>query len=399
MFRYRLSLVFLVACAIGLGIWLGLTDRRASTPSSVKQVTSIEQTKPSDSIIHSPSIPVTQSPLIANETEPKDAHASKLQQLTHLLANRHYDEAVELYSFLYNELNETDSAPYREMIFSFAQELGEQEKHSEATVLLQEYLSIFYQDLSALRMLANNQHILKRYLDEIETLFAALEIAYLVQDIDSLKAELDDAIAAQAVTLSNDPNAVLAFYKSLTERKPEYEALQLGLSRAFLRTGEKEQAIAILKALPQESEHKHEINELLVSVQQNRFSDTTAAPMQRLGDAFSVRVIINGILPVTLLIDTGATLTIIHPDVLQLAGINLKQSKKNIQLKTVNGIIKVPVFELRSLALGDQLVNDIEVGGVAMSGVGGVNGLLGMNFLNRFKFTLDQQQQLLLLAR
>ena len=399
MFRYRLSLVFLITCAIGLGIWLGLTDRKASTPSFLKQIALIEQPKPSKAIIHPMPNPVAQSPLANDEIESRDANASKSDQLTQLLANGQYDEAVELYSSLYNELNETDSAPYRETIFSFVEELGEGEEHSDAATLLQEYSNIFYQDLTALLMLANSQHILKRYLDEIETLFTALEVAYLVHDIESLKAKLNDAIAAQTVTLSNDPNAVLVFYQSLTERKPENEALRLGLSRALLRTGKKERAIAILEALPKESEHKHEIHELLVSARQNRFSDTTTAPMQRLGDAFSVRVVVNGVLPVTLLIDTGATLTIIHPDALQLAGINLKQPKKNVQLKTVNGLLKVPVFQIRSLTLGDQLVKDIEVGGIAMSGMGGVNGLLGMNFLNHFKFTLDQQQQLILLAR
>ncbi len=396
MSRYALWSVCLVACAIGLGIWLGLTDRTAPTQSTFNQAASIEK---SDSTTRPSSAPAASGLSTTVKTEAKDTDANELQQLTPLLAKRRYDEAVELYRLLYNKLSEVDSAPYRDKIFSFAQELGSQGQHDEAAALLREYLKIFYQDLTALRMLAHSQHVLKRYTDEIETLFAALDVAYQIHNIDSFNESLNAAIAAQAVFLSNDPNAVLAFYQSLTKRKPEYEALQLGLSRALLRAGQKEPAIAILSALPKESEHQHEINELLVSAQQNRFSDTTAAPIQRLGDAFSVRVVMNGILPVTLLIDTGATLTIIHPNVLQLVGVNIQQPKSTVQLKTANGILKVPVFQLRSLALGDQLVSDIEVGGIAMSGMSGVNGLLGMNFLNHFKFTLDQQQQLLLLAR
>ena len=398
MFRYALSSVCIVACIIGLMIWFDLSSRGVSTTSAVKQTNSFERVKPFSSAVQPSSVKASQAPL-TSKAEVNDIHPNKSHQLTQLLAKRRYDEAVELYSLLYNELSETDSEPYRESIFSFATELVEQEMHAEVATLLEEYLRIFYQDLTALRMLAQSQHALKRYPDEIETLFAALDVAYLVHDIDFLKARLSDAIAAQAVALSNDPNAVLKFYQALTERKPEYEALQLGLSRALLRTGRKERAIAILNALPKESEHKHEINELLVSVQQNRFSDTTAAPLQRLGDAFVVRVVINGVLPVTLLIDTGATLTVIHPDALQLAGVNLQQSNKTVQLKTASGTLRVPVFQIRSLALGDQLVNDIEVGGVAMSGMGSVNGLLGMNFLDHFKLAWNQQEQLILLAR
>lgn len=398
MSRYALSSVCIVACIIGLMILFDLSNRGVSTTSAAKQTNSFERIKPLSSTIQPSSVKASQAPL-TDKAELNDINANRSYQFTQLLVKRRYDEAVELYRLFYNELSESDSEPYRESIFSFAKELVEQEMHTEVATLLGEYLKIFYQDLTALRMLAHSQHVLKRYPDEIETLFAALDVAYLVHDIDSLKARLSDAIAAQAVALSNDPHAVLEFYQALVERKPGYEPLQLGLSRALLRTGRKERAIAILNALPKESEHKHEINELLVSARQNRFSDTIVAPIQRLGDAFIVRVVINGIFPVTLLIDTGATLTIIHPDALQLAGINLKQPKKTVQLKTANGALRVPVFQLRSMALGDQQVNNIEVGGIAMSGMGSVNGLLGMNFLNHFKFTLDQQQQLILLAR
>ena len=397
--RYTLSSVGTAACIIGLGIWFGLIDSRTSTPSRIKQTALYEQTKTPNSTIPPNAVPKARVLFTSDKIEIKDIAAGELHRITQLLTEKHFDDAVEMYSLLYNDLSESDSEPYREKIFAFAQALVEQEKYAEVIALLREYLDIFYQDLTALRMLAHSEHILQLYADEIETLFAALEAAYSIDDIASLRTRLDDAIAAQAVVLSNDPNAVLEFYQALVERKPEYESLQLGLSRALLRSGRKERAIVILNALPKESEHKHEIDELLVSARQNRFSDTSAVPMQRFGDNFSVKALINGVLSVTLLIDTGATLTIIHPHALQLSGINLQQSKKTISLNTANGVMTVPIFRLHSLSLGSQTVKDIEVGGVAINGLSGVNGLLGMNFLNKFKFTLDQRQQLILLAQ
>jgi hypothetical protein len=39
------------------------------------------------------------------------------------------------------------------------------------------------------------------------------------------------------------------------------------------------------------------------------------------------------------------------------------------------------------------------VGGIDIPGLGEIDGLLGMDFLNHFRFTIDQEDQVMLLTR
>jgi clan AA aspartic protease (TIGR02281 family) len=99
-----------------------------------------------------------------------------------------------------------------------------------------------------------------------------------------------------------------------------------------------------------------------------------------------------------LLIDTGASLTILTPAVLEQRGIRYRDTGKRGLFNTANGTVEAPIYKLDTLAVGDWQVRNIEIG-VMDLGVGtDVDGLLGMNFLHHFQFFIDQNEALLRLS-
>ena len=63
-----------------------------------------------------------------------------------------------------------------------------------------------------------------------------------------------------------------------------------------------------------------------------------------------------------------------------------------------NGTVRAPVYKLDVLSVGDWQVRQLDIGVLALAGMPGVDGLLGMNFLNHFQFFIDQNEALLRLS-
>lgn len=120
-------------------------------------------------------------------------------------------------------------------------------------------------------------------------------------------------------------------------------------------------------------------------------------PLRRAGNHFLVKMGINSRTAGLFLLDTGATLTVIAPQIAQEGGILLSGDLPIIPLKTASGLIFPPLarvekFTLGDLTLpgGDVVVHDIHFGK-------GVSGLVGMDLLSDYQITLDTQRAVLVL--
>jgi clan AA aspartic protease (TIGR02281 family) len=101
---------------------------------------------------------------------------------------------------------------------------------------------------------------------------------------------------------------------------------------------------------------------------------------------------------IQLLIDTGASLTMLKSDVFNHLDIQYTDTGRTRVFNTANGPVRAPVYILDSLAVGDWEVNQLEVGVLPGLGDSSIDGLLGMNFLRHFQFFIDQNEALLRLA-
>ena len=97
---------------------------------------------------------------------------------------------------------------------------------------------------------------------------------------------------------------------------------------------------------------------------------------------------------IRLLVDTGASMTTVSPGILRALGYRV--NGKEAVFNTANGQVRASVVTLESLSLGAGRVVSLDVGALALSGTP-VDGLLGMNFLREFEFSLDQVDSKLIL--
>ncbi|HEY5462676.1 MAG TPA: aspartyl protease family protein [Hanamia sp.] len=95
-----------------------------------------------------------------------------------------------------------------------------------------------------------------------------------------------------------------------------------------------------------------------------------------------------------MVLDTGATHTTIDSTALYLSGYNLKDNIGTVQIETANVIIETEVFEVGVFSSLGQTKNkfQIQVYDFFSHGVfSDYNGLLGLDFLEGTKFSIDMK--------
>jgi predicted aspartyl protease len=125
----------------------------------------------------------------------------------------------------------------------------------------------------------------------------------------------------------------------------------------------------------------------------------TSATIETVGSMIFVPVLVNGSKG-RLLLDTGATKTIIRPMLAQLAGIEPGREAPEARMTVAGGgQLSVPLVRARSLAIDRAEVHAIEIGVYdATPDLPDVDGILGTDFLGHFTVTIDRQSGTLLLA-
>jgi clan AA aspartic protease (TIGR02281 family) len=107
---------------------------------------------------------------------------------------------------------------------------------------------------------------------------------------------------------------------------------------------------------------------------------------------------LNSSLTTNLIVDTGASMTVISRALARELGIDIENGAYPMaSFRTANGVVRAPIITLES----------IEVGGMRMQGLQAsvqdiapdVSGLLGLNFLSHFRMDIDHKSGYLHLER
>lgn len=118
-------------------------------------------------------------------------------------------------------------------------------------------------------------------------------------------------------------------------------------------------------------------------------------PVRPMGRSTIVSVIFNQSITGNLILDTGATNTVVSR---RLAGLLSLHPVGNAAIQTVGGMIGATVARVQSLKVGDAEVTDLPVVIHDFSRDPRFEGLLGMDFLGRYTIGLDMQKQVLVLS-
>ena len=110
---------------------------------------------------------------------------------------------------------------------------------------------------------------------------------------------------------------------------------------------------------------------------------------------------LNDLYDARLVVDTGASVTAISESLAFDLGLAPGPNTPRFNVKTANGNTQAWGGRLRSVRVGEAELNNLLVVVQDFSNLkdGGVDGLLGLNFLNEFSWRLDQANGQLILQR
>ena len=253
-----------------------------------------------------------------------------------------------------------------------------------------------------------------RFEEALEMLLRSSLVAGAIteQDLFELNlARLIDDYSRELISLNQfDPLDNL--YERLTLSLPQLAQyhLQLGLLR--IRMGNLSAALVPLAQIANNDHLGAEARRLMTGIESNEsttsFSSGSSGagsldergeelPLITASGQFLVEAMIDDAVAVTVLIDTGAAMTIFESAVLVDLGYNLNVRQE--LFITANGVVQAPVIKLESLSLGAARIENVVVGALELGLPGGVKGLLGMNFLKFYDFKIDQNRGVLILKQ
>jgi clan AA aspartic protease (TIGR02281 family) len=326
--------------------------------------------------------------------------------LTRLLQRNDFAAVMERYESLQRQAGDAAVADARTQILAYARRLIGERRFTLAEQLLQQFLVAAYRDVEARVLLAEAFQGQDDVLAAIDQLYEARGYAYRPAMLQRISGRIRSLVSELARTLkhNNDQNALLALYQRLIQMEPDHAPWFMGLAAAQLALGDREAARRSLLLVAQDpdvgAQAQAMLSELSVAVATSwdAATEVVGIPLHRSGNHFIVEARPLDGQSVRLLIDTGASLTIFTPDVLEQRGIRYQDTGRTGTFNTANGSVEAPIYRLEALAVGDWHVRQLDIGVMELNVGSGVNGLLGMNFLNHFQFFIDQNKALLRLS-
>ena len=129
------------------------------------------------------------------------------------------------------------------------------------------------------------------------------------------------------------------------------------------------------------------------------FTGRASIPLKKKGLTAVVEVKINSTTKANFILDTGASYTVISEHVAKELKIDLEKKHPKIRLQTANGIIEVPLVTLDSIEISGLRVDDLAAAVHNFSTDTNIAGLLGLNFLGKFRMDLDTEKGILILEK
>ena len=184
-----------------------------------------------------------------------------------------------------------------------------------------------------------------------------------------------------------------ALYESLTLSMPERAEYYILLAEVRISMDNNEAALPVLAQIENHHQLRGRARELIDAIS-GVGNPLTTIPLIRTGEQFLVNAVVDGREEVVMLVDTGASMTVIDPAVLDRLGYSL--NGHSARFATANGNVTAPVEMLSSLSLSGTEVRSLRIGALPIARSGQrVDGLLGMDFLSQFEFVVDQDAEVL----
>ncbi len=383
--QIKFALIFIILGAI-LGWYLHL----AYYSSNNKMITG---NKAKTSITLSPNI-------VKNKAEPLTilSDEDNKKHFAHLLKSSQYEDALLWYQ---NKGTKNNS-----LLFSvLLAELDKLARQSDQNVFV--LLDFFLQDNydnSKLLMIQADALVSNEQLESaIESFFLAKNYAQDNKAYNKISQKIHEfsfKIFKQFQTSKKWQRSIDVF-KKLIENEPQFSFYHLALAESYININAGELALPHLQLITEDSDYGHQALEMLETIVFQSSSNGIALEEQ--GNHYIVNSFIADLYPVKLMLDTGASYSSLSSDTIaQLVSQQLAEKVGHNRVFTAGGEIEVDFYKIEKMSIGDFTLRDIVVAELDLNFSGEndnkFDGLLGVNFLNQFNFSIDHETKLLLLS-
>lgn len=189
--------------------------------------------------------------------------------------------------------------------------------------------------------------------------------------------------------------ALIRFLETLIDKNIANEKYMLRLAELYYELDTYQKAQTLLEEIVYDSTYGAKAQKMLNTIaikEKEKQHYSHMIPLTKVGSQYSLELNINSV-PLTLLLDTGASYTFIDED-----KVTSLQIEKEIYLNTAGGEIVAHLARADSIRLQDLELSNFQLT-VAPFKRNHADGLLGMNFLSQFDFKIDQDKQLLYLKK
>lgn len=296
------------------------------------------------------------------------------------------------------------AARMRERILNHGRMASGRRDMESALALLERYTFYYHRDMEAHYRLAEAAERLGRSQIALDALLAALEVALTGPDPQPARervAVLVDALAAGRLAI-DDRAGAMALYQSVLHRDPLNHRYRFLLAVQLEAVGDLRTARRELEQIPADGHDAVAMAALAARIRESgalasRFAD--GLPLTRFGEHFLVEVALDDGRALHLLLDTGATRSVLRPGVVAAAP-GAERLANRVRIGTANGVVSAHRYRLPGLTLGPFRIDAPELVVLDLDGLGsGVDGLLGLDLLSRFDYRIDPGTGRLLLAR
>lgn len=269
----------------------------------------------------------------------------------------------------------------------------------EAQVAITSYLDYVVDDIDF-------HYLYVDLLREKREIRAAIEHAYSMQYYLYDMATKDHSIEyarqlsqLEIEKLVNQENwtALEIFCEDLLQLDPQHSAFYWFLAQAEYQQGLYEDALLNISFLLEGSNFEVKAKALQAEIEA-LLRVPTLVPLIKKGEHFIVEGYVNNS-TVNLLLDTGASISMLSQEAFdELSQYNEIEYIKPLSLNTAGGVIEAGLYQVPSFTVGDFEVENMQFT-VNSAFSSEDDGLLGMNFLRLFKFSIDQNQETLRLEK
>ncbi|MEO1082513.1 MAG: retropepsin-like aspartic protease [Pseudomonadota bacterium] len=301
-------------------------------------------------------------------------------------------------------------ASFRAEFDGYVQECLQRCTPEQFLALADVWLSTYYDDIPMLLSLARFQSMQAQPESAASTLqlaktyaLEAAEQRNVRQAIQSLAMETDSWLSSEQRWVE-----LLGFYEYLSTLGLSAKEFRLRQAQLHSALNEEARASRILRQLQADDpgtdpKWSAALQELMPQDPEPEaipaMAPSTALPLERLRDHYLVDVEFNDSSKLTLVIDTGASITTLSSDSFRELPRYDFELLGSRMFNTANGLTRGDVYRARSFRIGPHRIEGLTVAVLPYRAEARNDGLLGMNVLRNFRFEIDQDQSALLLER